>query len=87
MEVPLNSVSWNAVPTRKNLRIFWKSAPLYLFLATWKECNRIIIENAKFSTNRVKLVFISSLFFWAGSVKIVDGSFVRCLLYRHYGYA
>ena len=40
-----------------------------------------------FSTLRLKLFVIRSLFTWAGCIPNADISFIRVILYRFYGYA
>ena len=49
--------------------------------------NRIIFEDATFSSLRLKLSVIRSVFTWAGFIPKEDISFVRLVLYRFYGYA
>ena len=79
--------SWLHFPVRKKAKAIWMVAPLILFWAIWKERNRVIFEDATFSTLRLKLSIIFSLFTWVGCIPNVDISFVRLLLYRSYGYA
>ena len=49
--------------------------------------NRIIFEDGTFSSRRLKLSVICSLFTRAGLIPKADISFVRLLLYRFYGYS
>ena len=74
-------------PVRKKAKAIWRVAPLLLFLAIWKERNIIILEDVTFSSQRLKLFVIRSLFTRAGLIRKADISFVRLLLYRFYGYA
>ena len=78
---------WMHFPVRKKVKAIWRAAPLFLFWAIWKERNRIIFEGANFSSRRVKLFVIRSLFTKAGLIPKADFSFVRLLLYRFYNYA
>ena len=79
--------SWMHFPVRKKVKAIWRAAPLILFWAIRKERNRIIFEDAIFSTLRLKLFVIHSLYTWAGCISNADISFVRMLLFRFYGYA
>ena len=49
-------------PVRKKAKAIWRAVPLLLFWAIWKERNRIIFEDATFSSRRLKLSVICSLF-------------------------
>ena len=53
--------SWMHFPVRKKVEPIWRVAPLLLFCAIWKEMNKIIFEDATFSTLRLKLSVIRSL--------------------------
>ena len=45
---------------------------MVMFWAIWKERNKIIFEDATFSSLRLKLYVILSLFTWAGFIPNVD---------------
>ena len=79
--------NWLHFLARKRAKTLWRAVPLILFWAIWKERNRIIFENATFSTFRLKFSFIRSLFARAGCIPNTDISFVRLMLYRFYGCA
>ena len=79
--------SWMHFPVKKKAKAIWGVAPLLLFWAIRKERNRIIFDDATFSSQRVKLFVIRSLFTRAGLIPKADISFVRLLLYRFYDYA
>ena len=74
--------SWLHFLVRKKAKSIWRATPLIIFWAIWKERNRVIFEDATFSTLRLKLSVIRSLFTWAGCIPKADISFVRLLLYR-----
>ena len=61
-------LSWTHCLIRKNAKVLWRAAPLILFWAIWKERNKVIFEDATFSTLKLKLTIIRSLFTWAGCV-------------------
>ena len=67
---------------RKKAKAIWRAAPLLLFRAIWKERNIIIFDDATFSSRRVKLSVIHSLFTRVGLIPKANMSFVR-----FYGYA
>ena len=52
---------WSAFQVRKHARKFWKVAPLILIWAKFGRRNKIVFEDASFSYDRLKLLFISSL--------------------------
>ena len=79
--------NWLHFSVRKKDKAIWRVAPLILFWAIWKERNRIIFEDATFSTLRLKISFIRSLYTLAGFIPNADISFLRILLFRYYGYA
>ena len=79
--------SWQHFPFRKKVKAIWRAAPLTLLWAFWKEWNKIIFEDASFSTLRLKLVVILSFFTWVGCIPNADISLIRIILYRFYGYA
>ena len=55
-------------------------APLCLIWSTWKERNRVVLEDLPFSYTRIKNSFISSFSFWVGLLDLGEDSFVRILL-------
>ena len=75
--------TWSQLPIKKNDRKLWWAAPLSICWAIWKERNKIVFEDALFSSSRLKHSIINSLFFWAGIMPDVDASFVKRLSYLY----
>ena len=42
----------------------WKTAPLCLFWAVWKERNRIAFDNEELSIHRLRNSFVCNLWMW-----------------------
>lgn len=78
--------SWSIFSSRKKNRIIWKVSSLHLFWVICKERNRIVFEGAFFSPQRIKTHLNCSLFDQASCSKNTNCSFVRTLLFGHYGY-
>ena len=49
--------SWLHFPVRKKAKSIWRAIPLILFWAIWEERNRVIFEDATFSTLRQTLCY------------------------------
>ena len=79
--------NWLHFPARKKAKAIWRIAPLILFWVIWRERNRIIFEDATFSTLKLKISFIQSLYTWAGCIPNADIFYLRILLFRYYDYA
>ena len=48
--------------------------------AVWREINRVVFEIVVFSSNRMKLFFVSALIYWAGLIPNVEYSLARIIL-------
>ena len=74
-------------PVRNKVKAIWRTVPLLLFWAIWKENNKIIFEDVTFSPLRLKLSVIQSLLMRVGFIPKTDIDFDKLLLYKFYGYA
>ena len=73
-------LGWLHLPLRKKDSKIWRSFPLCLILAIWKERNRVVFKDKAFSKTRLKSCFLLSLSSWASLVHKVEHSFVRDIL-------
>ena len=63
---------WCGFNLGKKRRKVWKTTPLFIFWAVWKERNRIAFDNEKLSIHRLKNSFVCNLWLWTKSV-VNDG--------------
>ena len=57
-------IGWHEFNLGKKRRKVWKTTPLCLFWAVWKERNRIAFDNEDFSIHRLKNSFVCNLWSW-----------------------
>ena len=70
-------LGWLQLPLRKKDAKLWRTVPLCLIWAIWKERNRVVFEDEAFSKTRLKSCFLFSFSSWASLVHDVEDSFVR----------
>ena len=54
-------LGWTVFPIKKRARKLWRTAPLGLLWAIWKERNRIVFDDVPLSLSRLKSSFVSLL--------------------------
>ena len=80
-------LGWTFFSIRKRARKLWRSAPLCLLWAIWKEKNQIVFNDVPFSLTRLKSSFVSMLVSWAGYIEVEEGSFVRIFFVYSLGFS
>ena len=50
-------LGWSLFPSRKRARKLWRTVPLCLIWAIWKEMNHIVFDDVPFSLTRLKSSF------------------------------
>ena len=56
-------LSWQGAPIGKKHKKFWLAIPFCLFWTLWLERNMVAFENEAFGANRMKVSFLSDLWF------------------------
>ena len=57
-------LGWHGFNMGKKRSKVWKTAPLCLFWAVWKERNRIAFDNEELSIHRLRNSFVCNLWMW-----------------------
>ena len=73
-------MDWPSLPLRKKVSKLWRAVPLCLMWAIWKERNRVVFEDVRFSISRLKGCFLRSFCSWASLIHDMDYSLVRFIL-------
>ena len=58
-------LAWQGAAVGKKSKKIWLAAPLCLFWNLWGVRNRLVFENEVYSSQRIKVNFVSNLWTWA----------------------
>ena len=73
-------LQWKVEGFQKKKKIVWHLAPICLFWCIWKECNQRTFKNEELSNQRLKNLFIRTLFEWSrDSLELKLPSLLNCL--------
>ena len=78
-------IAWQSASVGKKRKRVWMAAPLCLFWTLWLERNRVVFENEVPSVNRMKSLFLFTLWGWAKMYSTVNlNSLVEFLTWLGY---